>query len=105
MFEIISLFEYFYGVQKGCYRDWALIHKSKLEVCSFIRDHHQGCSKMAYINRTFNKFCNKMLRPLIPLFMIGFTVYIDVWLHNNPRDIIFESQPFVIKMFIKTYRT
>ena len=46
-----------------------------------------------------------MLRPLIPLFMIGFTVYIDVWLHNNPRDIIFESQPFVIKMFIKTYRT
>ena len=84
MFEIISLFEYFEGVQKWYYRAGTLIHKSKLEICSFIRE---------------------MLRPLIPLYMIGFTVYIHVWLHNNPRDIIFESQPFVIKMFIKTYRT
>ena len=39
------------------------------------------------------------------MFMIGFTVYNVMFLLNNPRDIIFESLAFVIKMFIKTYRT
>ena len=92
MFEIISLFEY--------------CRAFKNDVIGL--GHYFTNQNFKYVSLyeiTNNDAQRKMLRPFIPLFMIGFTVYIDVWLHNNPRDIIFESQPFVIKMFIKTYRT
>ena len=78
----MSLFEYFKGVQKWCYRACALIHKSKFETCSFIRDNRSWHSLWLALQFT-------LLRGYI----------------TTPCDIIFESQLFVIKMSIKTYRT